>query len=70
MQEKRVFLLCGDKGSQGVARLAAQAQEQALLKEVGEEYKAQWTEFKKVYVDLARRYPAGWKPLELDPDEA
>jgi carbonic anhydrase/acetyltransferase-like protein (isoleucine patch superfamily) len=35
-----------------------------VLKEVGEEYKAQWTEFKKVYVDLARRYPEGWVPQE------
>jgi carbonic anhydrase/acetyltransferase-like protein (isoleucine patch superfamily) len=35
-----------------------------VLKEVSEEYKAQWTEFKKVYVDLARRYPEGWVPLE------
>jgi hypothetical protein len=26
-------------------------------KPVPEEYKAQWSEFKKVYVDLARRYP-------------
>jgi len=29
---------------------------------VSEEYKAQWAEFKKVYVDLARRYPEGWVP--------
>lgn len=36
-----------------------------LEKDVSEEYKAQWTEFKKIYVDLARRYPAGLKPLEL-----
>jgi phenylacetic acid degradation protein len=35
-----------------------------VLKEVSEEYKVQWTEFKKVYVDLARRYPKGWVPLE------
>ncbi|HEY72267.1 MAG: gamma carbonic anhydrase family protein [Anaerolineaceae bacterium 4572_32.2] len=34
-----------------------------LAKAVGEEYKAQWTEFKKIYVDLARRYPEGWIPL-------
>jgi carbonic anhydrase/acetyltransferase-like protein (isoleucine patch superfamily) len=35
-----------------------------LEKTVGEEYKAQWTQFKKVYVDLARRYPTSWVPEE------
>jgi len=35
-----------------------------LDKTVDEEYKAQWTHFKKVYVDLARRYPTGWVPEE------
>ena len=35
-----------------------------VLREVDEEYRAQWAEFKKVYVDLARRYPEGWVPLE------
>ena len=30
-----------------------------IEKTVSEEYKAQWTEFKKVYADLARRYPRG-----------
>jgi carbonic anhydrase/acetyltransferase-like protein (isoleucine patch superfamily) len=33
-----------------------------LDRTVSEEYKAQWTRFKTVYVDLARRYPAGWVP--------
>ena len=28
-------------------------------KPVGEDHKAKWREFKKVYVDLARRYPTG-----------
>ena len=37
---------------------------QVLEKRVSEEYKAQWTKFKKVYVDLARRYPQGLVPLE------
>jgi carbonic anhydrase/acetyltransferase-like protein (isoleucine patch superfamily) len=35
-----------------------------LEKLVSEKYKAQWTEFKKIYVDLARRYPKGWVVLE------
>jgi len=35
-----------------------------LEKKVSEEYKAQWSEFKKVYVDLAQRYPEGLTPLE------
>ena len=30
-----------------------------LDKPVDEKFRADWTEFKKVYVDLARRYPAG-----------
>ena len=30
-----------------------------LDKKVAPEFKAQWTEFKKIYVDLARRYPNG-----------
>jgi len=30
-----------------------------IEKTVTEKFKAQWTEFKKVYVDLARRYPTG-----------
>ena len=32
-----------------------------LDKKVAPEFKQQWTEFKKVYVDLARRYPKGLK---------
>jgi carbonic anhydrase/acetyltransferase-like protein (isoleucine patch superfamily) len=31
-----------------------------LDKQVSEDYKAQWTRFKGIYVDLARRYPQGW----------
>jgi len=34
-----------------------------LDKTVDEAYKAEWTRFKETYVDLARRYPEGWKPL-------
>ena len=30
-----------------------------LDKRVADDFKAQWAEFKKVYVDLARRYPTG-----------
>jgi carbonic anhydrase/acetyltransferase-like protein (isoleucine patch superfamily) len=35
-----------------------------LEKPVPEEYKAQWSEFKKVYVDLAWRYPDELQDLE------
>jgi carbonic anhydrase/acetyltransferase-like protein (isoleucine patch superfamily) len=34
-----------------------------LEKDVTAEYRAQWTHFKKIYVDLARRYPDGLKLL-------
>lgn len=34
-----------------------------LGKTVDDEYKAQWTRFKKLYVDLARRYPAGYREM-------
>jgi carbonic anhydrase/acetyltransferase-like protein (isoleucine patch superfamily) len=45
-------------------RIAVGVPAKLLEKKVSEEYKAQWAEFKKVYVDLARRYPQGWKPEE------
>jgi carbonic anhydrase/acetyltransferase-like protein (isoleucine patch superfamily) len=32
-----------------------------LDKQVSEEYKAEWTRFKDIYTDLARRYPEGLK---------
>lgn len=35
-----------------------------LDKGVNDDYRAQWTEFKKIYVDLARRYPDGLKTLQ------
>jgi carbonic anhydrase/acetyltransferase-like protein (isoleucine patch superfamily) len=35
-----------------------------LEKPVPKEYKAQWSEFKKIYVDLARRYPDELQDLE------
>ncbi len=31
-------------------------------KRIGKEYEAEWTRWKKVYVDLARRYPGGLGP--------
>ncbi len=34
-----------------------------LEKRVDEAYKAEWTHFKRTYVDLARRYQAGWVPI-------
>jgi phenylacetic acid degradation protein len=35
-----------------------------LDKTVNEAYQKEWTRFKEIYVDLARRYPAGLVPLE------
>jgi len=34
-----------------------------LERTVDEAYREQWTRFKRLYVDLARRYPAGWVPV-------
>ena len=35
-----------------------------LDKGVNDDHRAQWTEFKKIYVDLARRYPGGLRTLQ------
>ncbi len=35
-----------------------------LEKDVSDEYREQWTRFKEIYVDLARRYPPGLKLLK------
>ncbi len=35
-----------------------------LEKTVSDEYREQWTRFKEIYVDLARRYPLGLKLLK------
>jgi len=40
-------------------RIAVGAPARLLDKQVGEAFKAEWKHFKEVYVDLARRYPAG-----------
>jgi phenylacetic acid degradation protein len=45
-------------------RIAVGVPARILEKPVLEEYKAQWSEFKKVYVDLARRYPDELQDLE------
>ncbi len=45
-------------------RIAVGVPARLLEKSVGEEYKQQWTHFKQVYVDLARRYPGGLKLLK------
>ena len=34
-----------------------------LEKRIDDAYKADWTRFKQIYVDLARRYPSGYAPL-------
>lgn len=40
-------------------RIAVGTPARLLNKAVTDDFKAQWTAFKQVYVDLARRYPAG-----------
>jgi carbonic anhydrase/acetyltransferase-like protein (isoleucine patch superfamily) len=35
-----------------------------LEKQVSDEYKLEWTRFKETYVDLARRYPIGFAPVD------
>jgi phenylacetic acid degradation protein len=44
-------------------RIAVGIPARLLDKEVNDEYKAEWTRFKRIYVDLARRYPSGFSPL-------
>jgi carbonic anhydrase/acetyltransferase-like protein (isoleucine patch superfamily) len=43
-------------------RIAVGIPARVIEKCVTDEYKAEWTRFKEIYVDLARRYPTGWKP--------
>ncbi len=45
-------------------RIAVGVPAKLLDKPVDEAYKAEWTKFKAIYVDLARRYPEGWRPIE------
>lgn len=49
-------------------RIAVGVPAKLLDKAVNDEYKAEWTRFKAIYVDLARRYPEGWKPLDWKPE--
>jgi carbonic anhydrase/acetyltransferase-like protein (isoleucine patch superfamily) len=35
-----------------------------LEKRIDDAYKAEWTRFKETYVDLARRYPQGLRPVD------
>lgn len=44
-------------------RIAVGTPAKIIEKPVSEAYKKQWTHFKCVYVDLARRYPDGLQPL-------
>ncbi len=41
-------------------RIAVGIPAKILEKNVDENYKAEWTRFKEIYVDLARRYPKGF----------
>ena len=42
-------------------RIAVGVPARLLDKKVDDAYKAEWTRFKQIYVDLARRYPSGWR---------
>lgn len=44
-------------------RIAVGVPVRILEKPVDDAYKVEWTRFKEIYVDLARRYPRGWVPL-------
>lgn len=46
-----------------VERIAVGVPAKILEKNVDENYKTEWKRFKEIYVDLARRYPAGFRPL-------
>lgn len=46
-------------------RIAVGNPARLLEKTVSNDYKAEYTRWKEVYVDLARRYPAGLTPVEL-----
>ncbi len=48
-------------------RIAAGVPARILEKEVPEDFREEWTRFKGVYVDLARRYPGGLGPPLPDP---
>lgn len=44
-------------------RIAVGVPARILEKSVDDAYRAEWTRFKEIYVDLAARYPNGWVPL-------
>ena len=44
-------------------RIAVGIPARVIEKQVDELYKAEWKRFKEIYVDLARRYPEGWRPV-------
>jgi len=48
-------------------RIAVGVPARLLDKQVGDDYKAEWTRFKELYVSLARRYPQGWRACEDQP---
>jgi len=45
-------------------RIAVGIPAKILEKEIDDAYRQDWQRFKELYVDLARRYAAGWKPTE------
>lgn len=44
-------------------RIAVGIPAKILEKKVDDAYKAEWTKFKKIYVDLAQRYPEGYREI-------
>ena len=51
-------------------RIAVGIPARVIEKPVDETYKAEWTRFKQIYADLARRYPEGWRPLTGPTEES
>ncbi|MBK8975142.1 MAG: gamma carbonic anhydrase family protein [Planctomycetes bacterium] len=56
--------LVKQRGEVPDGRIAVGVPAKVIEKTVGDDYKEQWTRFKAVYVDLARRYPEGWVALD------
>lgn len=55
--------LVKQRGEVPDGRIAVGVPARLLDKEVTAVYRTEWTRFKEIYVDLARRYPGGWEEI-------